>query len=205
MTPEGSLRKLGRHPWEAGEEPARPFWSLGPQCPWACGYVPPISVQVTQPLLSCVSVSPLPFPIETLVTGSGPPDTLSRCGEPSTGGSWDIMLSDRKKGPLSAWCGSVQAQSSRAQKPCRPPNHPVCFSVQWLHGPGLLLGQDRARGGPRGHEREDPIQVPRQPRPDPSPICLHFRCHVWACGLVDMWGCALGERLVPVGADVGCR
>ena len=47
---------------------------------------------------------------------------------------------------------------------CASPRAPcVCFSVQWLPGRVLPLGQDHSGGGPRGRQGEDPIQVPQQP------------------------------------------
>lgn len=90
-----------------------------------------------------------------------------------------------EQGQVSSWPAAPQTPP-----PAPPSPHTlVSFFVQQCPSWFLLLRQDPAGGSPRGlachprgHQREDPVQVPRQPRPDPPPVCLHFRCGVWPGG-----------------------
>lgn len=73
--------------------------------------------------------------------------------------------------------------------PGHAPHAPrVSFLMQWLHGPG------RVGGRLLDHKREDPVQVPWQPRPHPPPVCLHFRC---------LAGCGAGQAASGCGVPGG--
>lgn len=106
---------------------------------------------------------------------------------------------ERRSGPLSAGWGASRARGRGALGLCPTLSTCVCFSAQWLHG-----GQAHARGGPRGHQGQDPGPVPWQPRPDPPPVCLHFRCPAWAWGGRGLADTQPGARWQLVLGTLGC-
>ena len=84
---------------------------------------------------------------------------------------------------------------------CLQPSPCVSFSVQRLYGWSLLPRHEQPRVSTRGRQREDALPVPRQPRPDPPPVCLYLRCPVGpqgGHGLEGTWG--VGKLQAVAGA-----